>query len=274
MGAYGGTAEASKGEDGWIIHVDKNNGSDYNSGLSRYDAYATIQKAVDEAFDGDTVMVWPGVYREDVRLQNKAITLQSADDAAVVTAASAYAFSFYSAEGSNCVLRNFVITGCYDSDGAAIFLEGASPTLTNLTITDNIYGIKAEQGANPDIVNCILWDNQNGDLYHSRARYSCVQQEGAVTRDNGNISTDPMFADPGSGDYHLKSRYGRYSPDVDDWLTDSVTSPAIDKGDPGMSPGREHMPNGGRINMGAYGGTPSASLSGWPSWGEVNDAEQ
>ena len=270
IGAYGGTAEASKGEDGWIIHVDKNNGSDYNSGLSRYDAYATIQKAVNEAFDGDTVMVWPGVYREDVRLQNKSITLQSADDAAVVTAASAYAFSFYSAEGSNCVLRNFVITGCDSADGGAIFIESSSPMLTNLTITDNRLGISAYGGGTPapDIVNCILWNNADGDLYHCRARYSCVQQEGAVTRDNGNISTDPMFADPADGDYHLMSRYGRYSPDNDEWIADSVTSPCIDAGDPGMSPGREHMPNGGRINMGAYGGTPFASLSGWPSWGE------
>ena len=118
MGAYGGTAEASKGADAWIFHVDKYNGSDYNSGLSKSDAFATIQRAVDEAtYNGDTVMVWPGVYREEVVLRNKAITLQSAGDAAVVTAPSGYAFSFYSAESSNCVLRNFVITGCDSSDG-------------------------------------------------------------------------------------------------------------------------------------------------------------
>jgi len=274
MGAYGGTAEASKGENGWIIHVDKYNGSDSNSGLSRADAFATIQAAVDVALDGDTVMVWPGTYREDVDLKGNAITLQSADDAAVLTASSAYAFSFYSGEGSNCVLRNFVITGCNARDGAAIYIENAAPVLTNLTITDNRLGISAWGGGNPDIVNCILWNNADGDLYHCRARYSCVQQEDAVTRDSGNISTDPMFADPANGDYHLKSRYGRYSPDDDTWVTDSVTSPCIDKGNPGTSPGREYMPHGYKINMGAYGGTPFASLSGWPSWSEGNIDEQ
>ncbi|MGB2862256.1 MAG: right-handed parallel beta-helix repeat-containing protein [Sedimentisphaerales bacterium] len=271
MGAYGGTAEASKGADAWIYHVDKSNGSDYNSGLSRSDAYATIQKAVDEAWNGDTVMVWPGVYREEVVLSNKAITLQSADDAAVITAPSGFAFSFYYAESSNCVLRNFVITGCDGSDGGAIYLDGASPMLTNLTITNNRYGISAYGGSNPDIVNCILWNNTDGDLYQCRARYSCVEQEGAVNQNNGNISTDPLFADSGSGDYHLMSRYGRYSPNDDAWPTDSLTSPCIDAGDPGLDPGREQKPHGGRMNMGAYGGTPFASLSGWPSWGEVNN---
>jgi hypothetical protein len=260
MGAYGGTAEASKGIDAWIFHVDKSSGSDDNSGLSRSDAFATIQRAVDVAVDGDTVMVWPGVYREEVDLKGRAITLQSADDAAVITTSTGFAFSFESAEGSNCILRNFIITGCYDSDGGAIFLNSATPTLTNLTITDNRFGISAYGVNNFNIVNCILWNNMDGDLYQCRARYSCVEQEGAVNPDNKNISTDPMFADSGNGDYHLKSKYGRYSPNDDAWVKDLLSSPCIDTGEPG-DPGCEQKPHGSRVNMGAYGGTPFASLS-------------
>ena len=267
MGAYGGTVEASKGEDPWIFHVDRVRGSDSNSGLSRADAFATIQRAVNEAISGDTVMVWPGVYREEVWLESKSITLQSADDAAVVTAPAGYAFSFFSAESSRCVLRNFVITGCGE---AAIFCYSASPTLTNLTITGNVFGISAREGGNPGITNCILWQNRNGDLSQCRARYSDIEQASAVGQDSGNISEDPLFADPVSGDYHLKSRYGRYKEGK--WVTDSVTSPCIDAGDPAASPGRER--SGGRINMGAYGGTPFASLSGWPSWSDVGSQDQ
>jgi len=45
------------------------------------------------------------------------------------------------------------------------------------------------------------------------------------------------------------------------WILDDVTSPCIDAGDP-MSPiGVEPLPNGGIINMGAYGGTAEASKS-------------
>jgi hypothetical protein len=264
MGAYGGTVEASKGEGASIFHVDGIDGHDSNTGLSRSDAFATIEKGVDAAENGDVVMVWPGTYYEAVWLRSKAITIQSADEAAVVTAPAPayYAFDFFGAESSNCVVRNFIITGCEE---AGIYCNSASPTLANLTITGNLFGIRAEGGANPDIVNCILWNNQNDDLYHCRARYSCVAQANAVTPDSGNFSDDPRFADPANGDYHLMSRYGRYSPDSGTWVYgDSDTSPCIDAVDPSMGPGREQAPHGGAINVGAYGGTPFASMSRSP----------
>jgi parallel beta-helix repeat protein len=261
LGAYGGTPEASKSEYGFILHVDKYSGSNSNSGLSRSDAFATIQYAVGMACDGDTILVWPGTYQEDVNLKGRAITLQSADEAAVVTASNAFAFTFQTAEGSNCVLRNFIITGCNKTDGGAIFLSGSSPRLTNLTITDNRHGISAWGGANPNIVNCILWNNTDGDLSHCNANFSCIEEEEASFQGIENISTKPEFADPDNGDYHLKSRYGRYSPIDGSWPTDSISSPCIDAGDRDDDPGREQRPHGGRINMGAYGGTPFASLS-------------
>jgi hypothetical protein len=94
----------------------------------------------------------------------------------------------------------------------------------------------------------------------------------------GNMDLDPCFADPGywdpngtpedpnddiwiDGDYHLKSQAGRWGPAKQAWIRDDVTSPCIDAGDP-MSPiGQEPFPNGGRVNMGAYGGTIEASKS-------------
>ena len=54
---------------------------------------------------------------------------------------------------------------------------------------------------------------------------------------------------------------GRAVLGAQEWVIDDVTSPCIDAGDP-MSPiGHEPFPNGGRINMGAYGGTAEASKS-------------
>ena len=271
MGAYGGTTEASMSVGPLIFHVDGANGSDYNSGLSKSDAFATIQKAVDNTIDGDTVVVWPGLYREDVLVSGKAITLQSADEAAVVTAPNGYAFSFYLAESSRSVLRNFVITGCGQG---AVYCNAGSPTLTNLTIAGNKFGIAAYDGADPSITSCIFWNNDGGDLFQCRAFYSDLQQLQSLDAEHGNISTDPMFADPANGDYHLQSRYGRYSQGNGAWVTDALTSPCIDAGDPSVYPGRERMPHGGNVNMGAYGGTPSASLSGWPTWSDANLAVQ
>jgi len=43
-----------------------------------------------------------------------------------------------------------------------------------------------------------------------------------------------------------------------------IPTPNIDRGDPDGPVGDEPMPNGGIINMGAYGGTPEASMSPGP----------
>jgi hypothetical protein len=58
----------------------------------------------------------------------------------------------------------------------------------------------------------------------------------------GLVTDDPLFADTA---YHL-----------------APGSPAIDAGDPAMDYSNEPMPNGGRINIGAYGNTSGAALSG------------
>ena len=89
-------------------------------------------------------------------------------------------------------------------------------------------------------------------------RYSRTTQ---TSRGEGNITDDPLFVDPNAGDYHLFSARGRYWPEHDVWVLDRVTSPCIDGGDPQADPSDEPMPNGYRINMGAYGGTVQASMS-------------
>jgi len=66
---------------------------------------------------------------------------------------------------------------------------------------------------------------------------------------------------PENGDYHLKSKAGRWDPSNKTWVQDNVESPCIDAGDPSSDVSLEPETNGGIINMGAYGGTAEASLS-------------
>jgi hypothetical protein len=99
----------------------------------------------------------------------------------------------------------------------------------------------------------------------------------------GNIDEDPLFAKPGQwigmiiqgdagsaateillwepGDYHLKSQAGRWDAAAKAWGQDAVTSPCIDAGDPASPIMYEPFPNGGVVNMGAYGSTSEASKS-------------
>jgi len=80
----------------------------------------------------------------------------------------------------------------------------------------------------------------------------------------------PLFAGAGGADYHLLSERGRYWPLHDVWVLDDLTSPCIDGGDPAVEPWGERMPNGGAINMGAFGGTAWASMSEWPIGSDRN----
>jgi len=116
--------------------------------------------------------------------------------------------------------------------------------------------------SNVRLTNSILWNGGNeiwnGDGSTITVTYSDVQ--GGWSGD-GNIDADPCFADPNSGDYHLKSQAGRWEPSSASWGQDAVTSPCIDAGNPENPIGEELFPNGGIINMGAYGGTAEASKS-------------
>ena len=469
MGAYESQAH---------LYVDTVNGDDLNDGLTPETAFATIQKGINSALSGYTVLVYPGVYTEGINFLGKAITVRGAGDAPILEAPGNYAASFYSLEGHDSVLKNFVIRSSF----VGIFCAGASPTIKNVTVIGNDFGAAAYAGMQPDIVNCIFWDNIDGDLYGCSARYSWVQgdlasqpteglichwefEEGwgsqahdsaydndlwvwwpewasgviggaldfdgtdyaegehhssqqiytnqitvsvwiklnrdvgsdeariiskqldeenswaltmygqgysgstgnqivfhdsdgsslwydcvsptnlnpnqwyhvCVTDSGGSIRiylngdpdwssdegygipsgidapiwvgrthyrayfnglmddlrvynralggeeiaelhqnglwgygslADPLMADPDNGDYHLRSERGRYWPEHDIWVLDTVTSPCIDRGDPNDSAFSERTPNGGRINIGAYGGTAYASMS--ECWSQVD----
>jgi hypothetical protein len=130
----------------------------------------------------------------------------------------------------------------YRSGGGAA-ISGGRVEIINCTF----YGNDADGGpicfitADSVIKNSIFWANVDTDE---------------------NDPVDPLLADPDSGNYHLKSQYGRWDEQAQGWVHDDVTSPCIDAGDPNdLGWQNELWPHGGRINMGPYGGTPQASMS-------------
>ncbi len=178
-------------------------------------------------------------------------------------------------ENSNPSLTNCTFIGNTATYGGAIDCFGSSPIIINNTIVNNIAtkdggGIYIGKAA-MIVTNTILWNNSPNELYEDILGRERVSILITATYNNikggflgeGNIDSDPLFADPDNGDYHLKSQAGRWDPNTENWIIDKVSSPCIDAGDPNTPVGLERFPNGGRINMGAYGGTPQASLSHW-----------
>jgi len=180
----------------------------------------------------------------------------------------------------------------YGTGGGAIS-GNQTATLINCTFSGNSadsYGgaIMFGEGdyAPATLTNCIVWGNDADEgpqiaLYWSSLSVSYCDIQGGQANIGlltccdeldwgaGNIDSDPCFAEAGhwdndvwvDGDYHLKSQGGRWDTSEGRWAMDDMTSPCIDAGDP-MSPiGPEPFPNGGIVNMGAYGGTAEASKS-------------
>jgi len=170
---------------------------------------------------------------------------------------------------------NPVVIHCLFIDNVAPFGGGmynaaANPFIGNCTFSNNRSnswggGMQNEAGSDPTVTHCIIWDNIPDGITTfgafdaaANVTYSDIQR-GHVGE--GNMNTDPLFANPNGDDYHLKSQAGRWDPVSEMWIVDDVTSPCIDAGDPNSPVAKEPYPNGGIVNMGAYGGTTEASKS-------------
>jgi len=77
--------------------------------------------------------------------------------------------------------------------------------------------------------------------------------------DRSSLSHDPLFADAGNGDFHLRSQGGRFNTTSGVFVVDGITSPLIDAGNASDGFANETVPNGNRRNIGLYGNTAQAS---------------
>jgi len=152
--------------------------------------------------------------------------------------------------------------------------------VSNCTFADNRGRPSAlkngeQRGAIAELTQCIVRDGSDPFAGAVSVTYSNV--EGGYAGE-GNIDVEPAFVAPGhwdangtpddpnddlwiTGDYHLKSRAGHWDEEDGSWVLDDITSPCIDLGDPNGPLGAEPFPNGGYVNLGAYGGTAQASRS-------------
>jgi len=141
------------------------------------DDVETIQDGIDVATDGDTVLVQPGNYVENINFDGKKIVVGSL---CLTTGYSFYmsqtvihgnrsgsVVSFENGEDSTSVLTGFKITRGKAENGGGIYCKSSSPRLLNLTIVDNsaqtgggiFYESVGNYNSGPNLINVTVKNN-------------------------------------------------------------------------------------------------------------------
>ena len=141
--------------------------------------------------------------------------------------------------------------------------DGGGANVNNSIISDNFGVQMATAGASASAMGMEFGSLEmnsffvNPDINVTYSNIQIIDFDGyydpcAVWPGEGNINKDPMFINPFDWPYdvHLLSGTGELD-----------TSPSINAGDPFADYSQEPAPNGGRINIGAYGGTEEATCS-------------
>ena len=207
------------------------------------DDFETIQGAIDAAEEGDTVLVQPGEYVENISFSGKRIVVASlfltTGDPEFIAATiidgneESRVVSFTDLENRHSVLKGFTIRNGATSYGGGIYIRGASPALSNLIITQNSAthragGIYCTHGSSPAIVNVTVVGNSAGDnqggihAFHNSNPIAVnsifwdndppeIHQAVEITFSDveggfdgeGNIDVDPLFEDIENSNFNL-----------------------------------------------------------------------
>ena len=167
---YGDYTDGGGNNYGYFVDGDMNNTADYRS----------VQAAINAAVDGDTVIVMPGRYVENINMSGKAITLRSSDpeDPNIVAATiidgrqNGSVITCKSGEESDTLISGFVITNGSGAEvieygftyfrGGGMYNSNSSPAIENCTFsgnTANAGGGMYNGSSNPTIANCTFSDN-------------------------------------------------------------------------------------------------------------------
>ena len=175
----------------FTFHVDAATGSDANDGLSWATAKASIQAAVGEALDGETIYVKAGTYTP-INSNGKRIRIESVDgkSATVIDGGGTNRCAMLGST-TNTLVRGFTLAnGRADYGGAAYF-----GTLENCDIVGNVatryggglyYSVAIRCRIMDNSVQGSSWYARGGGAYYGMLRNCLVVGNAADCSDSGN----------------------------------------------------------------------------------------
>ncbi len=156
-------------------------------------------------------------------------------------------------------MRNVLISGNYASSGqysdsyrgSGLWIDGGTVELGNCTVADNVEDGISRVSGTVNLLNSIVWNNVSDIVGTVNVSHSNVGTGGygEVPDGDGNITADPLFTDPGDGDYRLQ----RGSPSIDRGLNQDWMIGATD-----LAGVRRIFQ--GRVDMGCYETVPPKGM--------------
>ncbi len=283
-----------------VLVVDANiPAGQYENGTDEY-PFDSIQEAIEVAASGTTIMVRSGTYVENLELSCKPLILRGVDvndvndwafpviqgvgDGPVITVRNSHDPNLLLqglvitqgegkvASGLDCRESQLTLTNCLivanrcdtvHGQGGALRAYESQVNLINCTLSSNYGGwdgaaLYADSNSVVMVMDSILWDNEPNEFYSDTTSEIVLQYS--------SLDVDPNFVSPGHWEHALNpgmqvSPSHTYAIWRDGDYHLDVNSAAIDAGDPNAVYDLEPEPKGGRVNQGAYGNTPQATVS-------------
>jgi parallel beta-helix repeat protein/predicted outer membrane repeat protein len=164
-----------------VIHVDCANATGVEDGTEAH-PYDTIQEGINAATDGDTVLVHPCTYHENIDFTGKAIAVTSTDPldpqvvAATVIDGGGAGSVARLAWAETAVLSGFTITNGCAVMGGGVYVIGSSPVVThNVIVGNQARGVTGDSGSGGGI----YWSQSLGVISHNRILHNDGAREGA-----------------------------------------------------------------------------------------------
>jgi hypothetical protein len=190
--------------------------------VSSRQRYYTIQAAIDEAFSGQTIQVFPSSYHENIDFLGKNLILLSSDpndpniirNTIIEGTGGGSVVTFDGGEGSSCIFSGFTveegavsgilcdnssptISKCHvvNNDGNGVKLLSSNSKLSNCLIAGNFESGVEQDGGNVEIINCTIIDNGEYGVNYLTPSGSGDEIINSIVRGNegpSQISSSPL----------------------------------------------------------------------------------